>query len=194
MDKDREARYTWDEDNAPEVVEEGDGEELDLSALVARAGRGKATDSDGPSIETETSKGMLLYHGMPIGVETAAGDSRTGITTDGNAWLVTMPADYGFIPGYIGADGDSIDCYVGTCPESDKVFVIDQYDLDGRHFDEHKVVLGVWTRETALDVYASGHHKSDTTFAACTEFSMPMFRRWLAMADLTQPCSDKVRL
>lgn len=197
MDKDREARYTWDESNAPELVEEGDGEELDLSALVARAeveaGKAKAKDSDGPSIETNNSKGMALYHAMPIGIETAAGDSRSGITPDGKAWLVNMPADYGFIHGYIGADGDSIDCYVGNSPESNSVFVVDQYDLDGQHFDEHKCMLGYHTRESALDDYAFGHHKSDVTFAACTEFTMPMFRRWLATADLTQPCSDKVR-
>lgn len=194
MDKDREARYTWDESNSPEVVEEGDGEALDLNALVAKAAaagkaKAKAKDADGSSVETANSKGMGLYHAMPVRVETPAGELRRG-----DGWQVTMPADYGFIEGCIGADGDSLDCYVGTSPESNNVFVVDQYDLDGLHFDEHKVMLGYHTKESAREDYAFGHHKSDTTFAAITEFTMPMFRRWLATADLTQPCDPQVSL
>jgi hypothetical protein len=40
MDEHRESRYEWSEADAPEVVEEGDGEELDLDALMASAGKG----------------------------------------------------------------------------------------------------------------------------------------------------------
>ena len=37
--------------------------------------------------------------------------------------------------GFNGADGDSIDCYIGLSSESSNVYVVDQYDLDGKEFD-----------------------------------------------------------
>jgi phage-related protein (TIGR01555 family) len=149
----------------------------------------RATDSDG---EATPHDGMQLFHGLPVMVETPAGGNRSGITPDGAAWSINMPADYGFIMNVPGADGDSIDCYVGPSPESNNVFVVDQTTLDGSKFDEHKVCLGYHTAESAKEDYMSGHHKSGDIFAGITEFTMPLFRRWLASADLTKPCSAGV--
>lgn len=151
-----------------------------------------ATDEDGASSVTTRSEGMMDYHALPIRIENRAGDVRSGVTPTGESWQNNMPADYGFIEDVDGADGDSLDCYVGPSPESNNVYVVDQYDLDGNKFDEHKVMCGYHTQEAALEDYMLGHHLSETTFAAITPFTMPMFRRWMNTADLTKPCDPGV--
>lgn len=132
-----------------------------------------------------SEQGMLFYHGLPVAIETRQGGVRRGLW-----WKVRMPADYGYIEGVTGADGDEIDCYVGVSPESSKVFVVDQ-DVIGKpgSFDEHKVMLGYHTLESAQEDYLLGHHKGNEIFAGITEYSMPQFRQWMATADLTKPAS-----
>lgn len=147
---------------------------------------GAAIDEDGPSTAHE---GMRLYHGLLVRVETPKGGVRTG-----KGWRTEMPADYGYIDGVVGADFDSLDCYVGDHPEALNAYVVDQYDLDGRTFDEHKVIFGAHTLDTAKEIYMDGHHKSGKTFAAITPFTMPMFRKWMAEHDMAEPCDPKVRV
>ncbi len=155
--------------------------------------RGRATDEDGASSVTKSAQEFTEYHAMPVRVETPAGGARAGVLNDGTTWSTNMPADYGFIEGVPGADGDSLDCYIGLSPESSNVYVVDQYDLNGRVFDETKVMLGYATRESALEDYMLGHHLSRKTFAAITPFTMPLFRRWLATHDMKQPCDPGVK-
>ena len=141
-----------------------------------------AKDKNGPST---LHKGMQFYHGLSVCIENKQGEQRFP--------GVNLPADYGFIKGIDGADGDSLDCYVGPSPESSNVYVVDQYDLGGKKFDEHKVMLGYHTQESALEDYKAGHNKSDVTFAALTPFTMPMFRKWMAMHNMTKPCARELR-
>ncbi len=141
------------------------------------------------AMPSRTAEQMHLYHSLPVIIETPKDTMRRG-----DGWKTMMPADYGYIQGVTGADGAELDCYVCDCPESNNVYVVDQYQLDGKHFDEHKVVLGCHTQETALDTYMSGHHKSGRVFAAITPFTMPMFRQWMRTADLTKPCNPGVRV
>lgn len=177
-----------------ELTEKFMREDPSLSRAKAqnKAHRALATDDNGASSITARAQGMLDYHALPVRVESAEGAARSGVTPAGKSWHNIMPADYGFIEGINGADGDSLDCYVGPSPESSNVYVVDQYDLDGKKFDEHKVMLGYHTQESALEDYMLGHHMSANTFAAITAFTMPMFRRWMSTADLTQPCDEEV--
>lgn len=100
-------------------------------------------------------KGHFRLHGMDLAMESPRGTMRTGTDPDGNRWETELPADYGYVKGTKGADGDPIDVYLGPDLESDRVFIIDQYDLDGRP-DEHKLVMGVRTREEAEQIYDGG--------------------------------------
>jgi hypothetical protein len=164
-----------------------------LDAYLTILLRGKATDEDGASSVTQRATELMEYHALPVRVESRQGEARTGITPAGKSWRTIMPADYGFIDmGINGSDGDSIDCYVGTSPESNNVYVIDQYDLSGEKFDEHKVMLGYHTQESAVEDYMLGHHLSNKTFAAVTSFTMPMFRKWLRTHDTSLPCNADV--
>lgn len=148
----------------------------------AKKAEGRAADSDGPGRAARVGP-------FDVVVETPRGGVRRG-----DGWQATMAADYGYLVGYEGADGDSLDCYVGPSPESSMVYVVDQYRLDKpRHYDESKVMLGFNTRNQALDAYMASHHRSGRVFAAITPMTMDGFRSWLGSADLRRPCSSKVR-
>ena len=184
-----------EEDDEPlrDLDSEDDEDSLEHVPLTKAAdteGKRRASDADGPSTKHE---GMSLYHGLPVRVETPAGGRRSGKTPDGKPWSVNMPADYGFVEGTTGADGDSLDCYVGPSPESSNVYVVDQLTLDGKSFDEHKCLLGFYTLESALEDYHAGHHLSNKVFGAVTEMTMPMFRKLLVTGDLTKPLSWRSR-
>ena len=155
--------------------------------------RKKAADEDGANSHTQSCEDMLAYHALPVRVENLMGAPRGGITPKGESWHINMPADYGFIEGVLGADGDNLDCYIGASPESGNVYVIDQTVLDGKGFDEHKVMLGYHTRESALEDYMMGHHKSNQIFAAITPFTMPQFRKWMQTHDMSRPCNSEVK-
>jgi len=143
----------------------------------------QANDADGPAVQ------KYQVQGLDVVIETHKGEIRSG-----KDWSNTMPADYGYFPGVLGADGDSLDCYV-VDPESDSqyVYVVDQSVLGSRRkFDEHKVILGVKTRNEALNLYTAGHHKAKDVFSAITPMTVEEFKRWTATADLSRPCSETV--
>lgn len=185
----RDERYDWSDDNSLSIKTEGDGEEIDLDELIngkPETEKGKAKDS--AHSYTRSCEDMMLYHALPVRVESLAGSPRGGITSEGELWHINMPADYGFIEGVVGADGDELDCYIGASPESNNVYVVDQSILDGKGFDEHKVMLGYHTKESAVEDYMMGHHRSADIFMYVTAFTMPMFRRWLKQHDMEEPC------
>lgn len=153
----------------------------------------RVMDADGAASFTQSCQDMFDYHALPVRIENRAGSARGGITPKGESWHIIMPADYGFIEGVDGADGDALDCYIGLSPESNYVYVVDQYDLDGKTFDEHKCLLGYHTEESAKEDYMMGHHLSKNTFAAITQFTMPTFRKWMKTHDMSKPCNSKVR-
>jgi hypothetical protein len=153
---------------------------------------GHATDADGASAANGATESIRETHGLRTRVETPVGRLRSGFTPDGRAWSVTMPAHYGFIDGILGADGDSLDCYIGTDPESATVWVVDQHDIDGTGFDEHKVFLSFANQAEALETYMLGHHLSRKTYAAITEFTMAAFKKWMANHDMAEPCDPGV--
>lgn len=148
----------------------------------------RITAADALSAEPSEAD-MLLYHALPVTIENTKGSTRSG-----PGWNVRMVADYGYINDVVGADGDMLDCYIGPSPESTNVFVVDQYKLDGETFDEHKVMLGYHTQDSALEDYKANHTQADKVFADITPMTMPMFRRWMSLEDLTLPCSDKVAI
>lgn len=124
------------------------------------------------------------FQGLQIAIETPQGTRRNG-----PGWQVEMPADYGFIDGVMGADGDELDCYVGPSRDSSQVFVVDQLSLDGKSFDEHKVMLGFGNQREAENAYRAGHHRSAEVFSAITPMTMREFKAWMRSGDLTEPAA-----
>jgi phage-related protein (TIGR01555 family) len=134
------------------------------------------------SLERVMAFGMM--HGLNIVTENEEGEYR-----EGPNWRALMPADYGYIFGPVGADGDYLDCYVGPDIESQKVFVIDQDKVGSNQFDEHKCMLGFSSREQALQNYMRSFDPSDMgmkIFRSINELSMEEFKQWIEKGNLGQ--------
>lgn len=122
--------------------------------------------------------GHLRMFGLEITIETAKGGMRRGIDADGKAWQVLMPAHYGYIKRTTGADGEHIDCYVGSNPFADTVYVIRQQNPDTGEFDELKVMLGFSARAQAISTYVRGFSdgRGHQRIQSVTEMSVQQFK------------------
>ncbi len=118
---------------------------------------------------------------LPIQIETVKGMLR-----EGRGWSAMSPADYGFVARTNGADGEGVDCYVGSDRDSDRVWLIDQINADTGAFDEHKAMLGFGDRNLALASYVRGFSdgRGMDRLGACTEMTMGEFKDWLQTGDL----------
>lgn len=121
-------------------------------------------------------------HELQYVIESLKGTLRTG-----HGFQVRMPADYGYIVGFIGADGDEVDCYLGPNPWSQVVYVVDQNRINSPLFDEHKCLIGFASEYEAKRCYLSGHHMGDKIFRGIKALSMREFMNWLTNGDLTKP-------
>ena len=152
-----------------------------------RVDSAEAKDADGPAA------GTINVHGLTCVIETPKGYQRHGRDGDGRPWRVTMGADYGYIDGCPGADGDSLDCYVDNDPGSNWVYVVDQRHLPPRRgFDESKVMLGFSSQGDALRTYRANHHRTADVYMDFTPMRVEDFKEWLATRDPKRPCGTEV--
>ncbi|MCP4145430.1 MAG: hypothetical protein GY752_09125 [bacterium] len=128
-------------------------------------------------------KGHVKVQGLDIAIENPLGSERTGKDASGKAWSVTMKDHYGYVKRTEGADGDQVDVFVGSNPESDKVFVIDQENPTTGKFDEHKVILGAKNLNKAKLTYNRNYAKGWKGMGAVTEMTMDEFKTWLKEGD-----------
>jgi len=149
--------------------------------------RSVAHDEDGPQ------QGVYHVHGLTIQIETPKGFSRHGRTADGELWRVVMPADYGYLENQPGADGDSLDVYVGPDPQGAQyVFLFDQRHLPPKHgFDETKAMLGFTCQKDALAAYDAGHHRAKDVLMDWTSMPVEDFKMWLAARDPALPACEE---
>ena len=115
--------------------------------LVRRANTETVSPTSGQAEAGNYKKGRMTLHGLPIVVETPAGELRKGIGHDGKPWQQRLKHTYGYISRTEGKDGDHVDVIIGPHPESEAVFVCNQLDHKGR-FDEHKCVLSSHAKES----------------------------------------------
>lgn len=116
-------------------------------------------------------KNVMNFKGLPIIIENAVGSVRTGIDKFGERWQTKFFYPYGYIFGTKGADKEGVDCFIGSNPTSNKVFIIHQTDGE-KNFDEDKVMLGFDSKESARDAYLA-HYQTQGYIGVITE--MPMF-------------------
>lgn len=136
-------------------------------------------------------KGHLRLHGLNITIENPRGSVRSGVGADGKPWQASMPADYGYIKGTEGSDGDQVDVYVGPNPQSDRAFVIDQRVAEtGRH-DEHKTFLGFDDRAQVRDAYRQSFSdgKADQRNGGIREMSVDEFKTRLDAGEFKKALS-----
>jgi hypothetical protein len=124
-------------------------------------------------------KGHVTIQGLPITIETARDQERSGTGADGKAWSVTLPHHYGYVKRTESeADGDHIDVFIGPDPESEIVFVIDQQKPSGR-FDEHKCMLGFTNARAAKEGYLGAYSAGWTGLGDMRALTMEQFKAWI---------------
>ena len=123
-------------------------------------------------------KGHIKIDGYDITIENPKGSERSGVDTNGQPWSVTMNNSYGYIRGTEGVDGDHIDVFLSDNPADGKVYVIDQMNEDG-FFDEHKVMYGFPSAETARAAYLANYSPGWKGLGAISEVSQDEFKKWI---------------
>jgi phage-related protein (TIGR01555 family) len=176
----------------PEPTKSNKPNEPEPDKTAKPNGKGKAKDS------ADTPMNYLVgtaddQNGEPltIQIENVKGEVRTGPD-----YQVTLPADYGYISGTKGADGDEVDCYIGPLGKygSDKVYIVNQKTNDRRHFDEHKCMIGYASELDAMRDYWAGHHKAREVFMNIIPMNMNEFKEWLATHDMRLPAGEKPKM
>jgi phage-related protein (TIGR01555 family) len=178
-------------EEAPQISqlepEEGEEEDDDQPQLPPDKKAKKLKETNDRRTRDQATFELAWHYGLYVVIETPKGHMRRG-----RGWEVEMPADYGYIRTFHGADGDQIDCYVGPDPSSPYVYVIDQLVTPEGSFDEHKVMLGYNTQEEAVSDYVLGHSNGGNLMGAVTAMSMDQFKKWLKEGDLSKPAGEKV--
>ena len=178
-------------------------EEAEFEAEAQQAAESTQNDKPEPTQAQKKSgryaKGRVSFQGLKIAVENPRGSWRRGVDPGGKAWAVQMAHHYGYITRTVGADGEGVDVFIGPDLQSDQVFIVNQ--VIGGRFDEHKVMLGFPSEETARQGYLASFEpgwKGLGSIKACT---MADFKAWLADGDLrsvakagfAEPGSDGTR-
>lgn len=174
---------------------------IDISSeqdLAAVRGQVNPEPTQGQKEAGNYKHAHVKLHGFDIGIESPKGGTRTGTDPDGKAWSATMPADYGKLKGYTGADGDEMDAYIGPDPKSPTVFIVHQKDLKSGKFDEHKVIFGTRSEEEATQLYEAGFSdgKGRDRMMQVEEVPVEQLEGWLEsnqgekLAELRKPASS----
>lgn len=162
------------------------GEDLiDYASRISEAKRLFDAEQEVDTIPTEAQKsagnykkGHINIGGYDITIENPKGSERSGVDANGQPWSVTMNNSYGYIRGTEGVDGDHIDVFLSDNPADGKVYVIDQMNEDG-FFDEHKVMYGFPSPETARAAYLANYSSGWKGLGTITEVSKDEFKKWI---------------
>lgn len=157
-----------------EAGEAAEGNEVDPAAA--------ATGDEPPKARTKLRAHPMVvrnrydFQGLPVAIENAEGSTRTWLGPDGKTGQTTMRHDYGYIEGWLGEDGEELDCYVGPDANAPDVHVVHQLKApDFKAHDEMKVMLGFPDAAAAKDAYLA--HRNDVgAFGAMTTFPLDRFK------------------
>lgn len=132
---------------------------------------GTRADEDGPAT-------VRPFAGLPIAIENERGTIRKWPGGE-----TKMRYAYGYIEGVVGADGDSVDVYLGPNHHPEWVYVVHQMKApDFMEYDEDKVMLGFDSPNHACDAYRS-QYDADGFYGGMSIMSLDDFVRRLRYAD-----------
>lgn len=171
-----------------------DDEVVGAADLQAAAANVDTSPSEAQKDAGNYAKGHVLWNGLDITIENPKGSERSGKGADGKPWSVTMPGHYGYIRRTVGKDGDQVDVTFGDDPQSNRAFVVDQYNPTTGKFDEHKLFVGYPDLESATRAYDLSF--SDGTGPkrrkAVSELSVDQLKDWLRNGDTKKAYSKDV--
>ena len=133
-------------------------------------------------------KEHIWFDGLNISIENKKGSTRSGVDANGKRWSCRLPADYGYVKGTMGADGDHVDVYLGPNRNSKQVFIINQRDHRSGKFDEHKAMLGFDSERDAVKCYrdAFSDGMGMARLGSIEPVSLDAFKRWLRTGQTTK--------
>ena len=178
VNKQKNPRFTAPQPEAGEDI-------IDYASRISEAKRLFDAEQEVDTTPTEAQKsagnykkGHINIGGYDITIENPKGSERSGVDANGQPWSVTMNNSYGYIRGTEGVDGDHIDVFLSDNPADGKVYVIDQINEDGS-FDEHKVMYGFLSAETACAAYLANYSSGWKGLGTITEVSKDEFKKWI---------------
>ena len=136
------------------------------------------------------AKGKFNWNGLRIAIENPKGSTRSGTDSKGKKWSIEMKHEYGYILGTVGADKDHLDVFIGTDPDSELVYIVNQVDPDSGKFDEVKIMLGFVNQSSAEDGYLSNYEPNWRGLGSIKPMTLPSFKRWLD-GDTTKKAAQK---
>lgn len=147
------------------------------------------TPTDAQKEAGNYKKGHVWIQGLDITIENPKGSVRSGVSSTGHRWSCRLPADYGYLKGTLGADGDHVDCYVGPDKGSNLVVIVNQVDEKTGGFDEHKCCLFYRSEVDALKDYCAAFSdgKGHARIGSVEAMSMPAFKEWLKAGNTKKP-------
>lgn len=132
--------------------------------------------SDAQKAVGNYKKGQIAFFGLQIAIEQPRGTYRSGFS-EGKRWTTRMAAHYGYIKGTRSSDGDAVDCFVGFYPQSELVFIINQF-INGS-FDEPKVMLAFPDQDSAERAYRQSYDRNWNGLKSIVPASISQLKWWL---------------
>jgi hypothetical protein len=164
-----------------------------LTGLIDQAAEEADTEPTPAQIEAGNyEKGHVNIQGLDISIENPKGSVRRGVDRQGHPWETVMQNHYGYIRRTKDRDGDQVDVFLGSDPESERVFVVNQLTPATKRFDEHKAMVGFNNRDEATAAYRANYEPGWRGMGNVVEFSMDGFKNWLKNADQSKPAQTGV--
>lgn len=117
------------------------------------------------------------YQGLSITIEVPAGGLRTGKGKDGVEWERKVKDNYGYILNTNSPDGEHLDCWLKKSPKKNAmIYVIHQMTVDGKKYDEDKVMLGYNSKDEAIEAYKYNCVEPSKQFGGVSEFDLDHFK------------------
>ncbi|MHB1266984.1 MAG: DUF6582 domain-containing protein [Acidithiobacillus ferriphilus] len=128
-------------------------------------------------------KGHINFQGLDIRVQNPSGTLRSGISPSGQPWETSMEADYGYIAGTEGKDGEDVDVFVGPDKDAQSAYIITIMKPPSfENIDEQKVMLGYNTGAEAKRAFMR-HYDSPKFFGSMTAMTMTDFKKKVKESD-----------
>ena len=128
-------------------------------------------------------KGHINFQGLDIRVQNPSGTLRSGISPSGQPWETSMEADYGYIAGTEGKDGEDVDVFVGPDKDAQSAYIITIMKPPSfENIDEQKVMLGYNTGAEAKRAFMR-HYDSPKFFGSMTAMTMTDFKKKIKESD-----------
>jgi hypothetical protein len=149
-----------------------------------------ATPTDAQCKAGNYRLGRIKLHGLPIAIEQPRHSYRTGIDPKtGKRWTNRLAAHYGYFSGTKGNDGDPVDCFVGFYPQSEHVYVINQYI--GGSFDEHKCMIAFPDDHSARNAYLNSYNRGWPGLKSMVKATINQFKWWLKNGNMKKPLAPE---